>query len=467
MIFNRIESGVETVLRILSVVVFLFFLFTLLIQVLNVFTISESEYFHLYFVLISIYLLIIVGFSFTENILKGWLLFSLFYLFYLYPHFYQIFFYQDNLIIYNEIQSLKSGNIDYNINLIIKSLLLLFGINIGSFLWRKNRTILNLYGEVALIKLKRPIVVFLLIIALFLVFLNLINHSWSSITSGYTGGFSILFSAIYILNYLIVAWYIELLIKSQRKYLFGLTLGVLFLFLAFLGSRQMIFWVLLPIFLMYIFNYMAKFKKIPLLEIASFATIFMLLAGIIMHYRVYKSFNVVSFEFEDLINSAILAYLYETSYTIYNSFTSLELSLSGIDFFPLGNFLDLPIFLIPSFLFGGDKNDYLTVVQFKELYGIAPYNNYFILGELILSLRYSVLFLFFGVLYGWISEWMYNLFLAKIHLQKYMALYFVSVVYLYIFPIRGMLAVGLKLFLIFGVLLFLLFSMRIYKYKKI
>jgi len=55
---------------------------------------------------------------------------------------------------------------------------------------------------------------------------------------------------------------------------------------------------------------------------------------------------------------------------------------------------------------------------------------------------------------------LYKKFIVKSYSQKYIAFYFVSVVYLYVFPVRGMLVTGVKLFIMFGVFMLILFSVR-------
>ena len=448
-------------LNFFSLFIYILFFGLLLLHASGLLDYNLNVIFDSYFILLSAYCLAIVGFLFTENVIKGWFLFSLFYLLYLYPHFLSIFLSGDNPMIYNENHAIKSNNIEYNIDLIVKSLLLLFGVLVGYFFGNLKRYSLKtkvLWGA-GVIKARRKPFVFLFLMVLFFAAFNLLNHSWTAISSGYTGGFSVLFGSLFMLNYLLVIWYVDILFKKKSKNLFVVMMVFLFLFIGMLGSRQMMLWLLLPLILVYLYRSLILERKVPILKMSIVALSFLVLAGVVMHFRVSKSFSSVSLDFNALIVASYLAYLYETSYTIYNAFSSHELSLSGIDFFPLRNLADIPIFLIPSF-FLDNKSQYLTVIQFRSLYDISPYNNYFILGELILSLRYNLFFLLFGVVYGWISEVLYKKFIVKSYSQKYIAFYFVSVVYLYVFPVRGMLVTGVKLFIMFGVFMLILFSVR-------
>jgi hypothetical protein len=202
-------------------------------------------------------------------------------------------------------------------------------------------------------------------------------------------------------------------------------------------------------------------KKINWFSIALSGFIFFAFISLVLGYRTSKEFDLdILYSIGTIGFYAILA---ETSFTLYNIFASIELS-STTDFFFMKDFLDIFYFLIPSQILP-NKYEYISTIQFAKEYNIAPFGTYYYLGELKLSLRYDLLIYLFGILIGFTSEYFLS-YVLKNKSQLLFVLYISFIVMLLVYPVRGTIPSGAKIFISFNLLIYLLLKYKVIYGRK-
>jgi hypothetical protein len=430
-------------------------LFQLLLLLLFSILITLIDSYEPLYIIFNLLLLIILSLSFTHHNVKGWYLGSLFILLYVLPHFFTIYNYGGNYMIRDESYYAISSNLELNVYAIKLTILYVVSLYMGVLFFNKRRDINKNNVENTVVKISRlKFYSLLLMIVLLLVFaISKLDFQLMKETYTLGSGFSILFGVFYIMNFFIV--YIFLTNKVSQK-VFIIFLMIYFFILGYLGVRQVMLWLLLALYIAYAFKlrYISNLK-INYIKIFLYFSIFLIISAIVLGYRDSKTINL---DLQTLINLIGFAYLWETSFTVHNFFASLELSKST-DFFFMSNFLDIITLLIPSFLLE-NKADYLVLNQFSKLYDITPFGTYFILGELKLSLRYDILIMLYGIIISFLSESFQNKVIVKRDILL-IALYSFFIIFIFIYPVRGGIPSGIKIFLMFNLLMYFVLKYRI------
>ncbi|WP_212896037.1 hypothetical protein [Capnocytophaga canis] len=183
------------------------------------------------------------------------------------------------------------------------------------------------------------------------------------------------------------------------------------------------------------------------MKILGIGVVIVYVIGIVTKYRVTKIIDGDTLNPYNALNMFYLGYNAETSLTIYNLMSSVEQSLKGNDFFFFPEIKDFVVMMIPSFWFS-EKADYLSFVSFDNEFNVAPFGTYFVVGELILSLRYKFLFVVFAFFVNLFSHYFYLKFLIKTNFVKMVA-YTFGLSILFFSPVRGLIAPAVKIFITF------------------
>jgi hypothetical protein len=410
-----------------------------------------------YKVLFSFYiilsLILVFGF-FSKHNIKGWYLGSLFIMLYTIPHFFYIYLYGENLVIRSEELQAIASSLPLNIYAIKLTILYILSSYAGYSFFRKIDYRRRVSNEKFILKTSKLKKILLTIFILSITLIAIFKMDFQAIKDSYKvgAGFSILFGVFYITNFLIVYVF---LIKKFKKWFFTMLLIVYVVILGYLGVRQVIFWLLLGLFFSYIFEVRhIKYKSVNYKKLLFYFILFIIVSGVILSYR---SSKVLDIDLDHLIHLIGFAYLWEASFTTYNFLASIELSKTA-DFFFMNDFFDVITLLIPSFIFP-NKGDYLVLGQFSKMHNITPFGTYFILGELKLSMRYDALIAFYAVSSSYISE----LFQSKAIKSKdllLITLYSFFLVFIFIYPVRGTIPSGIKIFFMFNFLIYFLIKYK-------
>ncbi len=391
---------------------------------------------------------------YSKNYYKGWYILSLTTYIYSLPHFLNYFLLGENILFTG-----LSGQFDFiaNNNTLNEQAIRLvnifiLGLIIPSFFQKEHNIILE---KDTLINKK--ILNSLLILFLLFLILALQKLDFKSVEDSYgiPIGSSLVFGIYYWINFVLSILFIYYLRFSKNMIYFIVFALILQLILFYLGVRQMTFWFIITIFLEFLLLSKINGSKINISpKIIAIVVPVIYVLGIITRYRVNKEISSDLLFSWDNFSAAYLGYLAETSLTFYNLLASIYESSKGNDmfFFPL--LKDTLIMFIPAFLFP-QKADYLTFSTFSESYNVNPFGTYFIVGELLLSLRYEFLVFIFGLLYNLLGQYFYVKFLQRTNILK-LSVYVSTIVILFIRPVRGLLAPSIKIYITTVILIYIL-----------
>ena len=425
----------------------------LIIVIINL--ISFELNFYLYLILS----LIISLFIFTKHNIKAWFWLSFFLIIYSFPHFIKYYLFGVDDMINNENLSYIINSSSYNLDSIrlLSSFILslLLGNNLFSLL-KKQPIIQNNIKEISYYNYPKTssyksFFLYSMMIFLFLYSISAIDFTVQS--KGYSlGGFNILFGFCYILNFFIIYYYLSN--KNNNKYLL-LFLILYSIPLGYFGVRQVLFWLVIALLISYFLKTHIENKKINWIKILFSFGIIVIFFAIILVFRNQKEFdlNILS-RTGEMVLFGLQA---ETTYTFYNMFSSIQISETN-DLFFMKSFKDIFYYLIPRPIFP-NKYEFITLYQFTKSHNLSPFGSSFYLGELKLSLRYDLLILIFGTVISFISE----IFLSKT-LKKnsilLLVLYVMFVVMVFIYPIRGTIGGGVKIFIQYNFLFYFILKNR-------
>ncbi len=427
------------------------FLFEILFALLSLISIPGYLCVYIYF---FNFLYIIFN---VKKFYHGWFLFCLGIYLYSIPHFFNFFILGNPNPLYtiNESINLIGNGITYNlkginyINIIITSLI------IPQFFLKSNLLIVKTN-----ININKPAIISLIAFFSLILIFGLRRIDYQSIENSYAvpEGSSFVFGVYYWLNFLFSIVFLFLLYKNKDLKIYFIIILLYQFILFYLGVRQISFWFILTLVVEWLLFKKMTTGKIHLnISFIAFFVLFAYVMGIITTYRFNKQFSFELLMPLQSIEMFIYAYFAETSLTLYNLFACIYESMHGNDFFFFPEIKDTFIMIIPSWLF--EKNSFLSFAIFDNKYNVAPFGTYFIVGELILSLRYKILIFMFGFIYSLMGYFLLNKFLIKTSILK-ITVYASALIILYIRPIRGLLAPSFKIFLIF--VLFVYFIIKIF-----
>jgi len=431
----------------------------LILIVINISSFTLNMYLYVF---ITFFIIVNI---FTKQNIKGWFWLSFFLIFYSFPHFITYYLFGENNIIANGTLHSIMNNRDYNleaIRLVSSFVVCLFLGSIIYIVFIKHKSVINhnknkYVNKFYTMTLGKKFFFFLLITFLLLGSFLTIDFSALQNTYELTSGFTLLFSACYILNFFIVFYYFNENFKKKYLYIFVLLYSVL---LGYLGVRQVIFWLILSLLISYFLKTHIQNKKVKWIPIIVYSVLFFIFMASVLGYRTTKEFHL------DILTSlgtiGFYAILAETSFTFYNMLASIDLS-SSTDFFFMKDFLDTLYLLIPSQIFP-NKNELITLIQFSKDYNIAPFGTYYLLGELKLSLRYDLFILVFALIIGFISEYFLEYTLKNPN-RLLLVLYSSFLVMLIVYPVRGTIPSGAKIFISFYLLPYFILKYKI-SYRK-
>ena len=428
-----------------------------------------------------LYALLFLRFLFTKQKYKGWFLMSLFIILYSFPFYFDMLISRSNTVHLTQ----AFGNIMYNplYNAIGLEVILVYlaGLYASYFLYnnfKKNRNHDADIGRLEddfkfLMSRSANKMTFLLLAVFILLLLSFKNIDFSMVKEQYAVGdmgFSILMGIGYILNFLFIIMYIKMRVnKKEKKYLAVILILLSYIsILSYLGIRQVIFWFIVSILLITFYYkevlYGEKVNKKVLLS-SLFIVLCAIFFGLIGAFRKTKTLDFIfELSFSDFINIVWMAVRWETDLTLYNLFGVIDLMRThSIDLFPLRQLADFFYLLIPSFIFS-DKSNYLIMQKLPEIsegltgVTITRGGTYFIIGELLLGLKYKLLIFLFGFLIGIAGEVFYNTMRKRNFM--FMIFYFFAITYLYAYSIRGLMVGGLKMALFYGVVIYVFMNYR-------
>lgn len=380
------------------------------------------------------------------------------------PHFFNYFFLGENILF-----SSLSGQFDLiaNDNTLNQQAIRLvnifiLGIIIPSFFQKKHKII---FENDTLINKK--ILNSLLFLFLFFLIVALQQVDFQSVKDSYSVpiGASLVFGIYYWINFVLSILFVYYLRFNKKMINYIIFALLLQLILFYLGVRQMTFWFIITIFLEFLL--LCKINgtkpKISPKIIAVIVPIIYVL-GIITRYRVNKEVSVDLLFSWDNFEAAYMGYLAETSLTFYNLMASIYESSKGNDMFFFPQLKDTLVMFIPAFLFP-QKAEYLTFSTFSDSYNVNPFGTYFIVGELLLSLRYEFFIFIFGVLYNLLGQYFYIKFLKRTNILK-LSIYVSTIVLLFIRPVRGLLAPSIKIYITTVILIYVFIKLGSYFFSS-
>jgi|GEM_PF-2280364 membrane protein len=398
---------------------------------------------------------------FKNKYYQGWYILSLATILYSFPHFIYVFFFDGNPIFHILEQYGKIAN-NINLNLIGFRYLNVFigSLILFSTIFKYDLNIkINKYERIN----KKMILLIVLLIAIFFIYgITQIDFALISDEYALPEGYSIVLGSYYWLYFILLYYFSYRIYFKKNLFLFLLILCVTQPFLFFLGTRQMFFIFFLSLIILFflirkIKNQKLKLGQIFLIIVGLFSFIYIF--GIITKYRVTKT---IDGETLDILNSFKMFYLgynAETSLTIYNLMSSVDQSIQGNDFFFFPEIKDAIVMLIPSFLFD-DRSNYLSFIVFDQVYNVAPFGTYFIIGELVLALRYISLFIVLAFFINYFSHYFYKKFLKNTDFIK-ITVYTLGLSILFFSPVRGLIAPAIKIFVTFVFSIYLLSKIKI------
>ena len=410
-----------------------------------------------------LFLAVIIFLSlFTKHNIKAWFWLSLFLIIYSFPHFTEYYLYGANNMIpttakkYNYIMNLSTYNLEA-IRLILSFILsLVLGSNLFSLIKTKpkiedskKKLLINNSSKISIFK---KIILFSLM--LFLAIYSISAIDFTAQRQGYSlGGFSILFGACYILNFFLLYYFLN--IKDRYKY-FILILVFYSVMLGFLGVRQVIFWLFVSLLIAHFFNSYISNIKINWVRIFFYIGIIAVFFAIILAFRNQKLLDatVLSRTGEMIL----FGFKAETNYTFYNMFSSIDISKRE-DLFFMKSFGDILYYLIPRPIFP-NKYEFISLYQFIKSYDLSPFGSSFYLGELKLTLRYDFFILLFGLIISFVSETFLLHTLKKKDILL-LTLYISFLVMVFIYPIRGPIGGGIKIFLQYNLIFYIFLKYRL------
>ncbi len=423
---------------------------------ISIIYISSFEFnFYLYlFLVVSIFLLL-----FTKHNIKAWFWLSLFLIIYSFPHFTEYYFFEGNNMITAKKYNYIINESTYNLEAIRLLLSFILSLVLGSNLFSlfnvrlkieesKKKLLINIRPKMSIYK---KIILFSLMFFLAIYSISVIDFSVQS--QGYSlGGFNILFGVCYILHFFLLYQFLN--IKDRYKY-FILILVLYSIILGFFGVRQVLFWLFVSLLIAYFFKSYIANKKINWIRIFFYLSLVTVFFAIILAFRNQKLLDAtVLSRTGEMIFFGLRA---ETNYTFYNMFSSIHVS-ENEDLFFMKSFRDTLYYLIPRPILP-NKYEFITLYQFIKSHDLSPFGSSFYLGELKLTLRYDVLILLFGLIISFASEFFLLHTLKKKDILL-LTLYISFLVMVFIYPIRGPIGGGVKVFIQYNLIFYIFLKYR-------
>jgi len=298
--------------------------------------------------------------------------------------------------------------------------------------------------EINFINYSSVITTFLVILSLFTIQDKILNNDVYSI------------SGISIISFFTYCWATSVTYMlsanspSIKKIVFYLVISILiFVPLFYIGVRQIFFWSLLIFFINIFLHNGRENVRLDLFSLKNF--ILLLVVAILFSYVLLTRSNV------DIDVQKIFVYIfYMLQAEIINTFLSMGTILQndnlGISYYEyLLNHITIwiPTFIVP------EKTNYMPYFLYMNSNGLKPYGTFFIFSDPLLLSRSLLIFFFLFLLYG--------LFIHKLSRLSFRlpigvfrkTLVSPSIVFLCIYPLRGSLIGGIKIFL--SILLFYIF----------
>ena len=411
----------------------------LFIFIINVSTFAFNFYLYVF---VSSFIFL---FFFSKNNIKAWYWLSFFLILYSFPHFTTYFFEGSNEIIVHEELNYIMNNQIYNLEAIRLTLSFILSLYLGHNLFNvikrksfyvKTKTYFDNKIRISSIK---KIFLFSLLFLFFVYSISSIdfdNHRNKYSLSG----FNILFAFCYMLQFFIIFFFI--FVKEKKTWLILLFVIMYSIIMGSLGVRQILAWLYFSLLIAYFLKSYIYERRINYYKIIIYSLLVLIFFGLVLAYRNDKTFNLDIFSRTyEMMNYALLS---ETSFVFYNMMSSIQIS-STKDLFFMGSFKDIFFYMIPRPIFP-NKYEYISLYQFIKANSLSPFGASFYLAELKLSLRYDYLIYIFGMVVGYLSE----AFLSYMIKQKKLILLVLYVLFLtmiIIFPIRGTIAGGIKIFI--------------------
>ena len=226
--------------------------------------------------------------------------------------------------------------------------------------------------------------------------------------------------------------------------------------LGFFGVRQVLFWLFISLLISYFFKSYISNKKINWFRIFFYLSIITVFFAVILIFRNQKLLDatVLSRTGEMIL----FGFKAETNYTFYNMFSSIDISKRE-DLFFMKSFGDILYYLIPRPIFP-NKYEFISLYQFIKSYDLSPFGSSFYLGELKLTLRYDFFILLFGLIISFVSETFLLHTLKKKDILL-LTLYISFLVMVFIYPIRGPIGGGIKIFLQYNLIFYIFLKYRL------
>ena len=416
---------------------------------------------YVYFLITFLLILSII----TKHNLKAWYWLSLFLVLYALPHFILFYLFGKNSTVidinYNKILNDFDNNLKA-IRLLSSFVIFLFigssfyNLVIGSNLIRINS---NFYlNNANNIKMNNRFILNLILFSL--IIFSFLSVDFTSLKNEYKLiGFNIVFSLCYFINFIILIVFFNQKINNKLLF-FGIFLYLIIL--SILGVRQIIFWLFLSLLIAHFFKCYLLKKEINWKLIFIYSFSLLLIFGIVLGYRANKQID--SEIFNRIIELSYSGIVAETTYTFYNLLAVYDLTSENVgdnrDLFFMKNFIDAIFYLIPSFIFP-NKYEYIELLKIAKEFNLKPFGTYFYLGEIKLGLRYNILIYFYAIILGFFTEYFLNYVIKKKDKLLYV-LYIAFLVMVIIYPVRGTIPGGIKIFITFNLLVYFIIK---YKFR--
>ena len=401
---------------------------------------------------------------FSEQNIKSWFWLSIYLICYSLPHLSIYYFYGENYTIADDNLKRIMNDSDYNLQglRLLSSFIIYLYIGNAFFniLFIKNFNQIKYSREFKnnQIYFKNKYLLFLILSILAAYSISRINYD--IVLGPYSlKSLNLLFALCYILNFLILCYFFN---KNKNNNFLAIFFISYVLILGTFGIRQIIFWLFISLIIATFFKSYTENKKINWLSISFYTFIIILIFGLILGYRVNKDLNFII-----LLRAIKLSYLgilAETSNTYYNfmavfNHLSMDNMTDKPDLFFMKNFTDIFYYLIPAQIFPS-KYEYIELVKLGNEFRLKPFGTYFYLGELKLGLRYNYLMYIFAIMLGFTTEF-FLFYVLKKKDRLLSALYVSFIVIAIIYPVRGSIAGGLKIYITYSLIMYYFIKYKI------
>lgn len=295
----------------------------------------------------------------------------------------------------------------------------------------------------------------LMCISLFVISYGLFTTDWGALKSGYYlgDGFTLVFGGFYIFNFCVLCLLINNDIRcTSSRWLYAILL-FLYLFLFLLGIKQLVLWSILGVVFTkaILMEFKCSFIKINKIVLLFIAFSFLVIGGLVTNFRVERQFNIDG----SIFNLGWMSYLWEVSFTDLGAFNSIEVvDKFGQDLFPFGSLPDAIVLLVPSFLYSG-REALMQYNLFADLHNIEVVGTNHLIGEIYLTTANQLLYFFWFLCFSIFSIFICN-FVIFNKIKRFIPLISSYVVFMLIYPIRGGMYSGFKIFISYALFSFVL-----------